>query len=62
VEGQPDQFDTSSDTPLSQGELAPIEQPTRKAPKGQDGDRGKRNSLMPLRYANRDFFLCDMFD
>lgn len=62
LEEQPDLFDAPSDTPLSPGELATIEPPAGKDQKGKKGERGKRNSLMPLRHANRDFFLCDMFD
>jgi plasmid replication initiation protein len=55
---QPELFETVSDTPLSPSELAAAAaQLTVKPDQG-----GKRPALLPARYTNQDFFLCDMFD
>lgn len=48
---QGDMFGISSDTPLLADELAE-----------NDKQTGKRAVLLPVRHAERDFFLCDMLD
>lgn len=60
VAEQPDLFDASSGTPLSPAELAAAGVPAAVTPADQPG--GKRAALLPARYMNQDFFLCDMFD
>ena len=60
VAEQPDLFEASSGTTLSKVELAAAGVPAAVTPADQPG--GKRAALLPARYMNQDFFLCDMFD
>jgi len=60
MDRQPELFDAISDTPLSRTELAVTTEPT--SARQEDPPGAKRPALLPARYTNQDFFLCDMFD